>query len=101
PDDHVPLAPLSLSRPAHPFLYNNLPYKPGYLAPMARISNTIVVAAVPASLAVGSFADLVALVRAQPGKLNWAGTTASNEFLFAAFLKIAGLDMSMVPYRTV
>ena len=100
-DDHVLLAAPSGSFTAHPFLYKNLPYKPGDLAPIARISNTIVVAAVPASLAVGSFADLVALVRAQPGRLNWAGTTASNEFLFAAFLKGAGLDMSKVPYRNL
>jgi tripartite-type tricarboxylate transporter receptor subunit TctC len=97
-DDHVLLAAPSGSFTAHPFLYKNLPYKPGDLA---RISNTIVAAAVPASLAVGSFADLVALVRAQPGRLNWAGTTASNEFLFAAFLKSAGLDMSKVPYRNL
>jgi tripartite-type tricarboxylate transporter receptor subunit TctC len=100
-DDHVLLAAPSGSFTAHPFLYKNLSYKPGDLVPIARISNTIVVDAVPASLAVGSLADLVALVRANPGKLNWAGTTASNEFLFAAFLKTAGLDMSKVPYRNL
>ena len=32
-----------------------------------------------------------------PGKLKWAGTTARNKFLFAAFLKNAGLDMSKNP----
>src|SRR5262249_12085462 len=37
----------------------------------------------------------------QPGKLNWAGTTGSNEFLFAAFLKNAGIEMSKVPYRNL
>jgi tripartite-type tricarboxylate transporter receptor subunit TctC len=41
------------------------------------------------------------MARAQPGKLNWAGTTGSNEFLFAAFLKNAGLSMSKVPYRNL
>jgi len=76
--------------PAHPFIYKNLPYKPADLLPIARVSNTIVVMAVPAALEVKSLAELVAMVRAQPGKLNWAGTTASNEFLFAAFLKNAG-----------
>ena len=39
--------------------------------------------------------------RAQPGSLNWAGTTGSNEFMFAAFLKNAGLSMSKVPYRNL
>jgi tripartite-type tricarboxylate transporter receptor subunit TctC len=100
-DDHVLLAAPSGSFTAHPFIHKTLPYKPADLAPIARVSNTIVVVAVPASLEVKSLAELVAMVRAQPGKLNWAGTTASNEFLFAAFLKNAGLSMSKVPYRNL
>jgi Tripartite tricarboxylate transporter family receptor len=42
---------------------------------------------------------LVKLVRAQPGRLNWATTTGYSDFLFAAFLKNTGLAMSKVPYR--
>jgi len=100
-DDHVLLAAPSGSFTAHPLTYKNLPYKPADLLPIVRVSNTIVVVAVPAALEVKSLAELVAMVRAQPGKLNWAGTTASNEFLFAAFLKNAGLSMSKVPYRNL
>jgi tripartite-type tricarboxylate transporter receptor subunit TctC len=100
-DDHVLLAAPSGSFTAHPFIYKNLPYKPADLLPIARISNTIIVMAAPASLEVKSPAELVTMARAQPGKLNWAGTTGSNEFLFAAFLKNAGLDMSKVPYRNL
>jgi tripartite-type tricarboxylate transporter receptor subunit TctC len=100
-DDHVLLATPSGSFTAHPFIYKNLPYKSADIVPIARISNTIVVVAVPASLAVKSVAELVAMARAQPGSLNWAGTTASNEFLFSAFLKNAGLAMSKVPYRNL
>jgi tripartite-type tricarboxylate transporter receptor subunit TctC len=100
-DDHVLLAGPSGSFTAHPFLYKNVPYKPADLAPVARVSNTIVVLAVPASLEAKSLAELVAMARAEPGKLNWAGTTSSNEFLFAAFLKNGGLTMSKVPYRNL
>ena len=100
-DDHVLLAAPSGSFTAHPFIYKNLPYKAADIVPIARISNTIVVMAVPASLEVKSVAELVAMARAQPGALNWAGTTGSNEFLFAAFLKNAGLSMSKVPYRNL
>ena len=100
-DDHVLLATPSGSFNAHPFIYKQLPYKPEDLVPIARVSNTIVVIAVPAALEVKSLADLVAMARAQPGKLNWAGTTGSNEFLFAAFLKNAGLSMSKVPCRNL
>jgi len=100
-DDHVLLAAPSGSFTAHPFIYRNLPYKSADIVPIARVSNTIVVMAVPAALEVKSVAELVAMARAQPGSLNWAGTTASNEFLFAAFLKNAGLSMSKVPYRNL
>src|SRR5947209_1045820 len=100
-DDHVLLAAPSGSFTAHPFIYKNLPYKAADIVPIARISNTIVVVAVPAALEVKSLGDLVARARAEPGKLNWAGTTGSNEFLFAAFLKNAGLVMSKVPYRNL
>ncbi len=100
-DDHVLLAAPSGSFTAHPFIYKSLPYKPADLLPIARVSNTIVVVAAPASLEAKSLAELVAMARAQPGKLNWAGTTGSNEFLFAAFLKDAGLLMSKVPYRNL
>ena len=100
-DDHVLLAAPSGSFTAHPFINKALSYKPADLAPIARVSNTIVVVAVPASLEVKSLAELEAMARAQPGKLDWAGTTASNEFLFGAFLKNRGLSMSKVPYRNL
>ena len=100
-DDHVLLAAPSGSFTAHPFIFKSLPYKPADLAPIARISNTIIIVAVPASLEVKSVAELIATARAQPGKLNWAGTTGNNEFLFAAFLKSADLSMSKVPYRNL
>jgi tripartite-type tricarboxylate transporter receptor subunit TctC len=100
-DDHVLLAAPSGSFTAHPFVYKTLPYKPSDIVPVARVSNTIVVAAVPTALEVKSMAELVAMAKAKPGVLNWAGTTGSNEFMFAAFLKNAGLSMSKVPYRNL
>src|SRR5262249_47851110 len=48
-DDHVLLAAPSGSFTAHPFIYKNLPYKAADIVPIARVSNTIVVMAVPAS----------------------------------------------------
>ena len=98
-DDHVLLASPTSSFTAHPHVYKSPPYKPGDLAPIARVSNTIIVIAVPADLPVKSMAELAAMARAQPGALNWAGTTGAIDFLFAGFLKNAGLNMSKVPYR--
>jgi tripartite-type tricarboxylate transporter receptor subunit TctC len=98
-DDHLLLATPTSSFTAHPYLHENLPYKPSDLLPIARVSNTLISIAAPAILNAGSLAELVALARAQPGKLNWAGVTGALDFLFAGFLKSAGLTMTKVPYR--
>jgi tripartite-type tricarboxylate transporter receptor subunit TctC len=83
----------------HLYVYEKLPYDPRDLAPVARVSNTIVGIIVPASLKVSSLAELVALVRAQPGKLNWAPTSGLADIVTSGFLKAAGLDMVKVQYR--
>jgi tripartite-type tricarboxylate transporter receptor subunit TctC len=98
-DDHTLLFTPASTFTAHPFLHDKLPYEQSDLLPIARVSNTLVVIVAPASLKVGSLAELVALARAQPGKLNWATATGISDFLFASFLKDANLDMSKVPYR--
>src|SRR5579864_9390224 len=69
-DDHQLLFSPTSSFSAHPFLHDHLPYKPTDLLPIARISNTIIAISVPASLNVNSIAQLMALARAEPGKLN-------------------------------
>ena len=98
-DDHILLASPTSSFTAHPYLHENLPYKPSDLLPIARVSNTLITIAVPVSLNIGSLAELVALTRAQPAKLNWAGVTGALDFLFAGFLKRQNLTMTKVPYR--
>jgi tripartite-type tricarboxylate transporter receptor subunit TctC len=98
-DDHVLLCAPSSSFTAHPFLHDNLPYKPSDLVPITRISNTLISISVPSGMNVASLGDLVALARAQPGKLDWAGVTGAHEFVFGGWLKRAGLNMVEVPYR--
>jgi tripartite-type tricarboxylate transporter receptor subunit TctC len=53
----------------------------------------------PASSKLESLKDVFAAARERPGKLNWATATGISDFLMAAYLKKAGLDMSKVPYR--
>jgi tripartite-type tricarboxylate transporter receptor subunit TctC len=98
-DGHVLLAAPTSSFTAHPYLHENLPYKQSDLLPIARVSNTIITISVPVSLKLASFADVVAMARAQPGTLNWAGVTGALDFTFAGFLQAKGLNMSKVPYR--
>jgi tripartite-type tricarboxylate transporter receptor subunit TctC len=98
-DDHVLLFAPSSSFTAHPFLHENLPYKPSDLVPITRVSNTIITIAVPVDLKVNSLKELAAMARAEPGKLNWAGVTGALDFTFAGWLKQEGLDINKVPYK--
>jgi len=98
-DDHVLLATPVSSFTAHPFLYENLPYKPADLNPIVRVSNTTVAISVPTVLGINSLKELFDAARKEPGKLNWAGVTGALDFLFEGFLKGENLDMKKVPYR--
>src|SRR6516165_3617741 len=98
-DDHQLLFSPTSSFTAHPFLHDHLPYKPADLLPIARVSNTIISISVPASLNVNSMKELMALARAQPSKLNWAGVTGALDFIFAGWLKREGLDIAKIAYK--
>lgn len=98
-DDHVLLASPTSALTAHPYVLQHMTYTDSDLLPIARGWNTVIVIAVPTPMDVKTMRDLVAMARANPGKLNWAGTTGAIDFLFAGFLKKNNLDMARVPYR--
>src|SRR6476660_4738435 len=62
-DDHVLLLSPTSSFTAHPFLHDNLPYKPEDLAPIARVSNTFVGITVPVASPANSLPEFEALLR--------------------------------------
>jgi tripartite-type tricarboxylate transporter receptor subunit TctC len=98
-DDHILLLSPTSAFIAHPWVHNSVPYKPSDLAPIARVSNTIIGITVPKTMPVNSFAELVALAKKKPGELNWAGITGALDFNFSAWLKDNHIDMKKVPYR--
>jgi tripartite-type tricarboxylate transporter receptor subunit TctC len=98
-DDHTLLYGPSSSFVGHPYLHDKVPYDQRDLAPIARVSNTLVTIAVPPSLNVGSLAELFAHARAQPGKLNWTTITGVTDIILAGYFKRTGIDMTKVPYR--
>ncbi len=98
-DDHTLLVTPVSSFTAHPYFHDKLPYEQKDLVPIARISKTVVVVSVPASLNVNSLRDLEALARAKPGQLNWTTATGFTDFVFAGFLHSVGLTMAKVPYK--
>jgi tripartite-type tricarboxylate transporter receptor subunit TctC len=100
-DDHVLLYTPTSSFTAHPFLMAKMPYDPADLGPIARVSNTLVGLVVTPSLKIDSVKDLVAQIKAQPGKLNYATATGMTDVIFDGYFKSAGLNITRVPYRDV
>jgi tripartite-type tricarboxylate transporter receptor subunit TctC len=100
-DDHTLLYAGMGTFTAHPYLHDKLPYDPADIVPVAGVSHIIVAIAVPESLTINTLSELVALARAQPGKLNSAAVPGVTDFIFSGFLKNAGLEMARVPYRDI
>ena len=98
-DDHVLLFAPASTFTAHPLLHDKLPYSIKDLVPIARVTNTLIVLAVPTELGVSSVKELVAKIKAAPGKLNYASVTGANDLMFEAFLKTEKLQMAKVPYK--
>jgi tripartite-type tricarboxylate transporter receptor subunit TctC len=98
-DDHVLFYGPSGSFVSHPYQHDSLPYKPSDLAPIARVSNTIIVVTIPTELHMDTMKQLAESARAEPGKLNWAGVTGTNDFMFSGWLALEHLDMTKVPYK--
>jgi tripartite-type tricarboxylate transporter receptor subunit TctC len=100
-DDHVLLYTPTSSFTAHPYQHDKLPYDPRELTPIARISNTLVGLVVPPSLGVNSVAELIAMVKAQPGKLNYSTATGMTDVIYEGYFKSNKLEITRVPYRDV
>src|SRR5690348_8967237 len=92
-DDHILLLSPTSAFIAHPFMHDNLTYRPEDLAPIARVSSTFVGITVPTASPANTLAELVNLVRAKPGELNWAGVTGANAFMIEAWFQANKLDI--------
>jgi tripartite-type tricarboxylate transporter receptor subunit TctC len=97
--ENRPGGDVSSSFIGHAYQHHNLPYKPDDLAPIARVSNTVIGISVPMDLPVRTLRDVVELASTKPGQLNWAGLTGALDIMFEGWLKSIGVDMKKVPYR--
>ena len=102
-DDHVLLFGAAGSFTVHPVQYKVMPYDPKDIVPIARASNTIIVVSVQAAGPFKTLSDLVAAIRAQPGKVNAALVPGITEYAFRGFLAQTdgGLSVASVPYRDI
>lgn len=78
-------------------------YKLEDLAPVMLFADTQAVLAVPASSTAKSMQDLIALAKAQPGKLDYGstGVGTSGHLAMELFRLTAGIDVVHVPFRNV
>ena len=86
----------------NPYLMKKLPYDPVKdFAPISRIGVIPSVLVVSASVPAKSVKELIALAKAQPGKLNFAsaGIGASSHLAGELFKTMAGIDIVHVPYK--
>jgi tripartite-type tricarboxylate transporter receptor subunit TctC len=100
-DSHTLLFAASGTFTAHPTQFAKLPYDPGDLVPVARVSSTIIGVSVPAALNVNTLGELIALARKEQGKLNLAPTPGTTEITFDNFLKETGITMTKIPYSDI
>lgn len=86
----------------NPGLYKKLPYDPvrGF-APISLAGRSPIVVVVNPSLPVNSIKDLIALAKAQPGKIAFSssGNGNGNHLATELFATMAGIKLLHVPYK--
>ena len=101
PDGYT-LALIASSHVANQSLFKNVPYDTlKDFAPVTMTAQVQLALVVNADLPAKSVAELVALLKANPGKYNFASSgSGSNPQLFAEqFMQLSGTKMAHVPYK--
>ena len=85
-----------------PYQHDRLPFDlKRDLNPIASVSEVVLAVSMLVSVNVTSIDELVAMARAQPGKLNAAAANGISDFLLFGFFKSMGLEIVRVPYRDI
>ena len=102
PDGYTLLADPSSLHGITPFLYSKLTYDPNKdLAPVIALASLANVLVVNTDVKANSVAELIALIRANPGKFSFASSGSGSTIhmsgeMFRSMLK---LDIAHVPYK--
>jgi tripartite-type tricarboxylate transporter receptor subunit TctC len=101
PDGYTLLMGSTTTLSISPFLYKNIGYDPVKgLTPVATVSVGAMLLVVNPSVQANTVQELVALAKANPGKLNFGAGTASPPHLAGELFKAAtGTNIVFVPYR--
>ncbi len=85
----------------NPSLYREVPYAQSDLTPISLISNTPSILVINKDVAARNLTELLALMKANPGKLNYASFGIGSGAHLAAmqFEHLTGVKLVHVPYR--
>ena len=102
PDGHTLMLGSTGTNAVNPSLYANLAFDPVRdLTPVAVVATSPSALAVHPRVAAQNVRELIALARAQPGKLSYAsaGSGSSQHLSAELFKQAAGVDIVHVPYK--
>lgn len=102
PPDGYKLLMISTTHVISESLYKKLPYDSlKSFTPVAKIAEAPYVLVVNSKVPANDVAGLVALAKADPGKVNYAssGNGSSQHLMAALFASMTGIQVSHVPYR--
>jgi len=103
PPDGYTIQMIVLSNVFNATLYQNLKFNfMRDIAPIGGVANAPYLIVVNPSLPVKSIPEFIAYAKAHPGKINYAsGGNGSSSHIFGELLKkMAGIDLTHVPYRS-
>lgn len=85
----------------NPYIYKSLPYRPEEFVPVIKVLSVPYVVITSAQSPYKSLGDLLAAVKANPGKLNYGsyGIGQDTHVAMAWLLNAAGAEMTHVPYK--
>ncbi|MCE2946090.1 MAG: Bug family tripartite tricarboxylate transporter substrate binding protein [bacterium] len=100
-DGYTLLIGTNTTNAANASLFKSLPYNQQKdFAPVSLIGTAGLIAAVHPSLPVKSIAELTALAKKNPGKLNFGEGSASSRASVEMYKEMAGIDFLRVPYKS-
>ncbi len=101
PDGYTLFMGTSSTQGVNISLFNKLPYDPVRdFIPITQVGNVAYFLVVGGNLPVNSVKELVALAKANPGKRTLASTASVSQLAGELFKLTAGIDMTIVPYKT-
>ena len=101
PDGYTLFVTTQTTQSINQHVYKTLPYDPvKSFAPISGLSGGAQIVMVRNDLGVKTMADLIALARAQPGKLTFGSGNGSARGAAELFKIMANVDLLGVPYKT-